>query len=423
MSTLTLTDIRIMDPATGRDEIGHVLIENGVIAEIGDPPIEGDVIDGSGLTCAPGLIDARVKAGEPGQENRETLATAAQAASAGGVTQIVVQPQTDPVIDDLSLIDFLRRKSEGLDVKVHVAGALTKGLDGRTMTEIGLMSDAGAKMFASGPQPVDDAQIMRRLMAYSARFNALISNSPVTPSLSNDTCAHESDFSARLGLPSAPAVSERMMAERDMALAELTGGRLLIDLISSAETVDSVRRVKARDIDVFASVSINHLALNELDIGDYRTFAKLDPPLREERDRQALLRGVSDQTIDIIVSDHDPQSAGQKRLPFAEAAPGAVGLELLLPVGLKLAADGDLDLMDFLRAVTCNPAELLGLDGGTLREGAPADIVIFSETDPWVVDQGALRSRSKNTPFDDRRMTGRVIHTIKDGRVVYSATD
>jgi dihydroorotase len=421
MRTLTLTDIRIMDPASNRDEIGHILIENGVIQAIGDTPVRGTVIDGTRLTCAPGLIDARVKAGEPGQENRETLAGASAAAVAGGVTQFVVQPQTDPVIDDMSLVAFLKQKADTLPVSVHVAGALTKGLDGQTMTEIGLMSDAGAVMFASGPDPIQDAQIMRRLMRYSATFNALISNSPVTPDLYDGACAHESDVSARLGLTSAPSVSERIMAERDMALAELTGGRLLLDLISAAETVESLRRARERDIDVTASVSINHLALNELDIGDYRTFAKLDPPLREERDRQALLQGVIDGTIDIIVSDHDPQSAGRKRLPFAEAAAGAVGLELLLPVGLKLAAEGELDLMTFLRAVTINPAQLLGISGGHLREGAKADLVIFSETEPWVVDPETLRSRCKNTPFDGRRMTGRVRHTIIGGDVVYSA--
>lgn len=421
MTPLTLTDIRILDPESGRDETGHIRIEDGRIAALGDVAVRGDVLAGRGLTCAPGLIDARVKAGEPGQENRETLASAARAALAGGVTQIVVQPQTEPIIDDMSLVDFIMRKGESLDIDVHVAGALTKGLDGRTMTEIGLMSEAGAVLFASGPNPVEDAGIMRRLMAYSATFNALISNSPVTPSLSDGSCAHESDVAARLGLPAAPAVSERIMAERDMALAELTGGRLLLDLISSAETADSVRRFKRRDIDVAASVSINHLALNELDIGDYRTFAKLDPPLREERDRQALLRAVEDGTIDIIVSDHDPQSAGRKRLPYAEATPGAVGLELLLPVGLKLAAEEELDLMAFLRAVTVAPADLLGLEGGRLREGAPADLVLFDATEPWVLDSERLLSRSKNTPFDGRRMTGRVRHTLKDGRIVYSA--
>ena len=422
MTALTLTDIRIMDPASGRDEVGHVLIENGRIAALGpDAPVRGTLVEGRGLTCAPGLIDGRVKAGEPGLESRETLAGASRAALAGGVTQFVVQPQTDPVIDDMSLVAFLRQKARDLPVTVHVAGALTKGLDGHTMTEIGLMSEAGAVMFASGPDPVEDAQIMRRLMRYSATFNALISNSPVTPALSAGTCAHESDVSARLGLPGAPSVSERIMAERDIALAELTGGRLLIDLVSAAETVEAVRRAKRRDIDVAASVSINHLALNELDIGDYRTFAKLDPPLREERDRQALLLAVADGTLDIVVSDHDPQSAGRKRLPFAEAAAGAVGLELLLPVGLKLAAEGELDLMTFLRAVTVNPAQLLGVEGGTLAEGAPADMVVFSETEPWVCDADSLLSRSKNTPFDERRMTGRVRYTLVGGEVVYSA--
>jgi dihydroorotase len=421
MSALTITDVRIMDPASGRDEIGHILIEDGVISAIGDTPVKGDIIDGHRLTCAPGLIDARVKAGEPGQENLETLASASRAALAGGVTQIVVQPQTTPIIDDLSLVAFILRKGENLPIDVHVAGALTKDLDGQTMTEIGLMSEAGAVYFASGPEPIENAQIMRRLLAYAATFNALISNSPVTPSMSRGTCAHESDVSARLGLPSAPAVSERIMAERDMALAELTGGRLLLDLISSAETVDSLRHGKSRDIDVAASVSINHLALNELDIGDYRTFAKLDPPLREERDRQALLRGVEDGTIDIIVSDHDPQSAGRKRLPYAEAANGAVGLELMLPVGLKLAAEGEIDLMSYLRATTIAPAELLGLQGGQIAVGQAADLVIFSETEPWVLDSEKLLSRSKNTPFDDRRMTGRVRHTLKNGEIVYSA--
>ena len=424
MSATTLTDLRILDPDSGRDEIGHLVIEDGRIAAVGaDAPVRGTVIDCRGLSCAPGLIDARVKAGEPGLESRETLAGAARAAVAGGVTQIVVQPQTDPVIDDMSLVAFLQQKARDLPVTVHVAGALTKDLDGTTMTEIGLMSDAGAVMFASGPEPVENAQIMRRLMRYSATFNALISNSPVTPALSAGTCAHESDVSARLGLSAAPSVSERIMAERDMALAELTGGRLLLDMISAADTVDSVRRAKTRDIDVAASVSFNHLALNELDIGDYRTFAKLDPPLREERDRQALLRGVGDGTIDIIVSDHDPQSAGRKRLPFAEAAAGAVGLELLLPVGLKLAAEGELDLMDFLRAVTVNPATLLGVEGGTLAEGAPADIVVFDEMEPWLCDADRLLSRSKNTPFDGRRMTGRVRMTLKGGEVVFRAED
>ncbi len=422
MSTLTLTDIRILDPESGRDEIGHLRIETGKIAELGpNCAVYGTVIEGQGLCVAPGLIDMRVTTGEPGRENRETLATAAKAAVAGGVTAMVVMPGTDPVLDDMALVDYVLRRGENLPVDILVAGALTKGLNGETMTEIGLMQGAGAVMFASGKSPIRDAQMMRRLLSYSASFNALISNHCMTPEMSNGTVAHESDFSSRLGLTAAPAVSERMMAERDVALAELTGGRVLIDLVSSAEVLPVLRRAKAKELDVAASVSINHLMLNELDIGDYRTFAKLEPPLREERDRQALLSAINDGTIDVIVSDHDPRPAGEKRLPYAEASPGAVGLELLLAAGLSQIADGALQILPFLAALTCNPADLLGLDSGRLRIGAAADLVIFDPNEPWVCDASNLRSRSKNTPLDGRRLTGRVRHTIKSGELVYSA--
>ena len=421
-TVLTLTDIRILDPESGTDVIGHLRIEDGRIADFGpNCTIAGTSLQGQGLCVAPGLIDMRVTTGEPGRENRETLATAAEAASAGGVTSMVVMPGTDPVLDDMALIDYVTRRGENLSVNVLVAGALTKGMDGETMTEIGLMQQAGAIMFASGKSPIRDAQIMRRLLSYSASFNALISNHCMTPDLSNGTVAHESDFSSRLGLSGAPAISERLMAERDIALAELTGGRVLLDLISSADVLPVIRRAKAKELDVSASVSINHLAMNELDIGDYRTFAKLEPPLREESDRQALLAAINDGTIDIIVSDHDPRPAGEKRLPYADASPGAVGLELLLAAGLSQIADGGLDLLPFLAALTCNPADLLGLEAGRIKTNAIADLVIFDRHEPWVCDASELRSRSKNTPFDGRRLTGRVQHTIKAGKLVYSA--
>ena len=420
--SLSFTNIRILDPESGTDRIGNLRIEDGKIVEFGPSiAVEGEVIDGQGLCVAPGLIDMRVTTGEPGRENRETLSTAARAAASGGVTTMVVMPGTNPVIDDMALVDFLQRRGAGLPVNILVAGALTKNMDGSTMTEIGLMQKAGAVLFASGKTPITDAQIMRRLLSYSASFNALLSNHCMTPAMSVGTVAHESDFSARLGLTSAPAVSERIMVERDVALAELTGGRLLIDLVSSADIIPVLRRAKAKALDVAASVSINHLALNEIDIGDYRTFAKLEPPLREERDRQALLGAINEGIIDVIVSDHDPRPAGEKRLPFAEASPGAVGLELLLAAGLSQVADGALDLLAFLKALTCNPADLLGIEAGRIKIGASADLVIFDPDEPWVCDASDLKSQSRNTPFDGRRLTGRVRYTVKSGEVVYAA--
>ena len=423
MSLVSIVNARIIDPATGYDDFGTVLIQDGVIKAFGATVHpEGDIMDAEGHICAPGLIDMRVSTGEPGRENRETIATAAGAAAAGGITSFVIMPETDPVIDDMSLVDFITRRAETAPVNVYVAGALTKSLDGTTLTEIGLMSDAGAVMFSNGKAPIADAQTMRRLLAYSASFNALIANRAIEPSLSKGAVAHESDLSSRLGLTGAPSAAERIMAERDVALAELTGGRLLIDMISSSEALDVVRRAKSRDLEIACSVSINHLALNEVDIGDYRTFAKLDPPLRDEHDRLSLLEGINDGTIDVIVSNHDPRPAGEKRLPYAEASTGAIGLELLLAAGLSQVADGRLDLMAFLAAVTANPATLLGLNSGRIAEGAPADLIIFNPNAPWVCDSDKLLSRSKNTPLDGRRMTGRNLKTLIGGRVVFDSS-
>lgn len=423
MSILSIINARIMDPASGYDGPGTIVIEDGFIADIGvDVDPSGEIIDAHGLTAAPGLIDMRVMTGEPGRESKETLATAGRAAAAGGVTTIVVMPDTKPVIDDVSLVNYITRRGQQTSpVNVFAAGALTQNLDGKTLTEIGLMTEAGALYFSNASEPIADALLMRRLLSYSSTFNALIANRPMDPSLSAGTCAHESDLSSRLGLAAAPSAAERIMAERDVALAELTGGRLLIDMISSYETLDVIRRAKHRDLEIACSVSINHLALNELDIGDYRTFAKLDPPLRDEMDRKALIGGINDGTIDVIVSAHDPRPAGEKRLPYAESSPGAVGLEIALAVGLTLAANDDLDLMAFLAAMTINPANLLGLKSGRLKPGAPADITLFNENTPWLCDSDALLSKSKNTPFDERRFIGKAVKTIVQGEVVFDS--
>lgn len=421
MSPLSIINARIIDPASERDEMGTLIIEKGRIKDFGGDTVpEGDTIDARGKILAPGLIDMRVSTGEPGRESKETLASAGRSAVAGGITSIVVTPATKPILDDVSLVDYVKRRGKKKSLaRVYVCGALTLGLDGQNMSEIGLMSNAGAVMFSNGSHPISDSLLMRRMLSYSSGFNALIANRPVDVSLSQGACAHESDFSSRLGLVGAPSISERIMAQRDVALAELTGGRVLIDLISCSETVGIVERAKAQDLDVACSVSINHLALNEVDIGDYRTFAKLDPPLRSEQDRLDLLEGVNSGIVDVIVSDHDPRPAGEKRLPFQDAASGAVGLETLLAAGLSQVADGTLDLMAFLRAVTCNPADLLGLKSGRIKIGDKADLVIIDPHAPWVCQSEDLRSRSKNTPFDGRRLTGKAVMTFVNGERVF----
>jgi dihydroorotase len=420
MNTSTIINARIINPEDGYDKLGSILIESGTISDFGpEVKTKGQIIDAQGLVCAPGLIDMRVNTGEPGKENRETINTAAKAAAAGGITSIVLMPDTNPVIDDISLVDFINRKAENAPINIFAAGALTKNLDGSTLTEIGLMSEAGALMFSNGALPITNAQTMRRLLSYSSNFDCLISSRPLESSLSINTVAHESDFSARLGLSSSPAVSELIIVQRDIALAELTDGKLLIDLISSSKSLNAIKQAKLKHPNISCSVSINHLSLNENDIGDYRTFAKLDPPLRDESDRLALLKGINQGTIDVIVSSHDPRPAGEKRLPYAQAASGAIGLETLLAAGLSLVADKQLNLMKFLAALTCNPAKLLGLDSGRISKSAPADLIIFDPNTPWVCKGKDFLSKSKNTPFDGRLMTGRNIKTICKGKLVF----
>ena len=420
MNTSTIINARIINPEDGYDKLGSILIESGTISDFGpEVKTKGQIIDAQGLVCAPGLIDMRVNTGEPGKENRETINTAAKAAAAGGITSIVLMPDTNPVIDDISLVDFINRKAENAPINIFAAGALTKNLDGSTLTEIGLMSEAGALMFSNGALPITNAQTMRRLLSYSSNFDCLISSRPLESSLSINTVAHESDFSARLGLSSSPAVSELIIVQRDIALAELTDGKLLIDLISSSKSLNAIKQAKLKHPNISCSVSINHLSLNENDIGDYRTFAKLDPPLREESDRLALLKGINQGIIDVIVSSHDPRPAGEKRLPYAQAASGAIGLETLLAAGLSLVADKQLNLMKFLAALTCNPAKLLGLDSGRISKSAPADLIIFDPNTPWVCKGKDFLSKSKNTPFDGRLMTGRNIKTICKGKIVF----
>jgi dihydroorotase len=420
---------RIIDPASGRDEPGGLLVKDGMIADLGghlrrNAPDGTDVIDCKGHVLCPGLIDMQVFTGEPGSEHRETLKTASHAAAAGGVTTIVVMPDTNPVIDQVALVDFIQRRArDNAIVHVHTMAAMTKGLAGVEMTEIGLLKRAGAIAFSNGKQSVVNSKVMRNALLYARDFGALIVHHTEDPYLTSDGAMNASQVSTRLGLPGIPKAAETIVLERDLRLVEITGGRYHAATISCQESLAAVRQAKARRLPVTCGVSINHLTLNENDIGPYRTFFKLRPPLRAEEDRVAMARGLANGDIDVIVSSHDPQDVDVKRQPFAEAADGAIGLETLLAAALRLHHGDQVGLMALLRAMTISPAKLLGLPSGRLEKGAPADLVLIDLDQPWVVDKALLKARSKNSPFDESKMQGRVLVTLVDGEIVYRYRD
>ena len=423
---ILLANARIVDPSRDLDFPGDLLIADGAIREakkgIGAAGVpEGtEVIDCRGKLVAPGLVDMRAFIGEPGAASRETFASASQAAAAGGVTTIICQPDTSPAIDDPATVDFvLRRARDTAIVHVHPMAALTKGLQGAEMTEIGLLKAAGAVAFTDGEKSVTNAQVMRRALTYAGDFDALIVHHTEDPDLIGDGVMNEGEFAARLGLLGIPKAAETVMLERDIRLVALSGGRYHAASVTCAESLEVLARAKQAGLKVTASASINHITLNENDIGPYRTFLKVAPPLRAEDDRQRLVEALAEGLIDVIMSDHNPQDVETKRLPFAEAAPGAIGLETMLTAGLRLVHSGKLGLMRLLRAMSTRPAELLGLPGGSLRSGAAADLIVIDPDLPWVLDPAELKSKCKNTPFDEARMTGRVVRTIVAGRTVY----
>ena len=423
---ILLANARIVDPSRDFDIVGDLLIADGAIREAkrgigaGGVPEGTDVVDCRGKLVAPGLIDMRAFVGEPGAGHRETLASASQAAAAGGVTTIICQPNTSPVIDNPATVDFvLRRARDTAIVHVHPMAALTKGLEGDEMTEIGLLKAAGAVAFTDGDKSVTNAQVMRRALTYASDFDALIVHHTEDPDLIGDGVMNEGEFGARLGLLGIPKAAETVMLERDIRLVALSGGRYHAASITCAESLEVLGRAKDAGLDVTASCSINHITLNENDIGPYRTFLKLSPPLRAEGDRKLLVEALASGLVDMVMSDHNPQDVETKRLPFAEAAPGAIGLETMLVAGLRLVHSGEIDLMALLRAMSTRPAELLGLPGGTLKSGAPADVIVVDTELPWVLDPAELKSKCKNTPFDEAKLTGRVVRTIVAGRTVY----
>lgn len=416
---------RLVDPATNKDAPGGLLVKDGLIADLGahlrrNAPDGVEVVDCKGHVLAPGLIDAQVFTGEPGFEHRETLKTASHSAAAGGVTTMVVMPETNPVIDTVALVDFIQRRArDNALVHVHTMAAATKGLNGEEISEIGLLKRAGAIAFSNGKSTIINTRVMRNVLNYAKDFGALVVHHTEDPYLSGNAAMNSGEVAARLGLSGASKIAETITLERDVRLVEMTGGRYHAATISCAESLEVVRNAKARKLNVTCGVSINHLTLNENDIGSYRTFLKVRPPLRKEDDRMAMVRGIASGDIDIIVSSHDPQDADTKRRPFAEAADGAVGLETLLCAGLRLVNSGDVTLLTLLKAMTINPARLLGLHSGRLAKGAIADLVLFDPGEPWVVNKDLLRSRSRNTPFDEAKMQGRVLRTVVAGETVF----
>ncbi|MFO7856625.1 MAG: dihydroorotase [Paracoccaceae bacterium] len=420
--TVLLRDARLVDPEAETETRGDLLIEGGRIAAVGvvEAPADAAVIDCRGLALAPGIVDVGVFVGEPGARHRESFRTAGEAAAAGGVTTFVVQPSTEPAIDDPALAEFVKRRAaEVSPVRVEVMGALTRGLAGEAMSEMGFLRDAGVVAFTDADRPVADAAVLRRCLAYARSIGAPVVAHPQAVDFARRGCATEGFFATKLGLPGVPAIAERMGLERDLALVELTGARYHADMLSTAAALPALARAKAEGLAVTAGASIHHLTLNELDVDEWRTFFKLDPPLRAEDDRRALVEAVAEGLIDVVCSGHLPQDEELKRVPYEQAATGAVGLETLLPAAMQLVHGGAMGLATLWRRLSLAPARILGLEGGRLAPGAPADLVLFDPDAPFVLDRFALRSRSKNTPFDGRRMQGRVEATWVAGREVH----
>ncbi len=419
---------RLIDPASGLDAAGGVLVEDGRIADIGaglfgDGAPEGaETVDCGGLCLAPGLVDIRVQLREPGHEHMENIESAGRAAAAGGVTTMVCLPNTEPPIDNVAVMEFVaRRARETRLAKIHCYAALTRGMAGSELTEMGLMGEAGAVAFTDGERAVANAKTLQRALSYARTFGHMIVQHPEEPELAEGGQMNAGEIAARLGLAGLPAVAEVIMIERDLRLVEATGGRYHAAHLSTAAAIEAIRAAKRRGLDVTCDTAPHYFALNETAVGDYRTFAKVRPPLRGEDDRQAVVEGVKDGTIDAIASDHAPYDQDSKRLPFAQAAFGIIGLETLLPLTLELHHNKHLTLPAALALVTCRPAERMGLEAGRLAKGAPADLVLIDPERPWQIDEDAFRSKSKNSPFDGRPVQGAVVRTVVDGRTIFGA--
>lgn len=427
---IAYVNARLVDPAAGTESLGGLVVRDGLVADIGPHlakagalaaagPHGIETLDCAGKCLAPGLVDMRVQLREPGEEHKETISTASEAAAAGGVTSMVALPNTRPAIDDAALVESVARLARETSlVRVHTYAAVTRGLHGKELTEFGLLAASGALGFTDAEHAVTDAQLLRRALAYARSFGLPIIQHPEEPQLAKGAMT-EGELATRMGIPGIPAAAEVMQIERDIRLAELTGGRLHFAHVSTAEGLAAIRAAKARGLAITCDTAPHYFALNELALADYRTFAKVSPPLRGEADRRAIVEALKDGTIDAVASDHSPHDQDSKRLPLAQAAFGTVGLETLLPVVLELVHNRQLALPAALALVTTRPAALLGLKEGRLVKGVPADFVVFDPDSPWKVDAKKLRSKSKNSAFDDRLVQGRVLRTVAAGIPIF----
>ncbi len=421
-----LQNARIIDPSRGLDEIGTIIIEEGRIVAAGKSALNQGVPEGAilrdcrGLLAVPGLIDARVYVGEPGAEHRETIASAAKAAAHGGITSFIMMPDTDPVIDDIALVEFVRKNARDTGiVNIYPAAALTKRLEGEEMTEFGLLSEAGAVAFTNGRKGVYNTMVLRRAMTYARQLGVVVALETRDRYLGALGVMNEGLLASWLGLSGIPREAEIIPLERDLRIATLTGAKYHAAKISVPESVAAILTARERGTLVTSAISINNLSLNENDIGEYRTFFKLSPPLRSENDRVAMVEALAKGEINIIVSSHDPQDVDTKRLPFGEAADGAIGLETMLAAALRLYHDGSVPLMRLIDAMSSAPARIFGLEGGTLAQRAKADITLIDLDEPWIVIKELLVSRSKNTPFENARFSGRAVATYVSGILVH----
>ena len=427
MKEIYLINARIIDPKNNIDEIGGLIIDsNGTIKAAGKKVANGNLpssvnkIDLKKQVLIPGIVDMRVFVGEPGYEYKENFRTLSNAALSGGVTSVVSMPNTNPVIDNVSMVDFLKRRGRDKSkINIFPAASLTKNTEGKQMTEFGLLKRKGIVAFTDGIKTVQNPEVMSRIMNFASQSESLIMQHAEDNVLSNGGLINDGEISTRLGLKGIPFLAEKIIVERDLSFLEEYFCRYHISQISSKKTVSVIKKAKKEGKIFSTGVSINNLSLNENDIGDFKTFLKLSPPLRTESDRQALVESVNDGTIDVIVSDHKPEDEESKRLTFAQAATGASGVETLLPLALELFHNKSIKLNKLIAALTCNPAKILDINKGTLNKGADADLCIFDINKPWIVKKENIKSKSKNTPIEDRKLQGQVLKTFVKGELVY----